>query len=81
MTEQQVSFPALGSIATVVVSDPDALAPARSAVEQVVDAFDRACSRFRQSGWRRPPAEFVDPEIVVLKKVDVPAVPGQLPTR
>ncbi len=48
MTEQQVSFPALGSTATVVVTHPDALAPAQSAVEQVVDAFDRACSRFRE---------------------------------
>jgi thiamine biosynthesis lipoprotein len=48
MAEQQVSFPALGSIATVAVTDPGALAPARSAVEQVVDAFDRACSRFRE---------------------------------
>ena len=34
--------------------------------------------RFRQEGWRRPPAEFLDPEIVVLKKS--PAA-GQLPTR
>jgi hypothetical protein len=25
-------------------------------------------ARFRQEGWRRPPAEFVDPEIVVLRK-------------
>jgi hypothetical protein len=24
--------------------------------------------RFRQQGWRRPAAEFVDPEIVVLKR-------------
>ncbi|HEU0108855.1 MAG TPA: phospholipid carrier-dependent glycosyltransferase [Vicinamibacteria bacterium] len=38
-------------------------------------------ARFRQSGWRRPPAEFVDPEIVVLKKTDAPAAPVQLPTR
>jgi len=35
-------------------------------------------ARFRQEGWRRPPAEFLDPEIVVLKKS--PAA-GQLPTR
>ncbi|HET6897242.1 MAG TPA: hypothetical protein VFK70_02800, partial [Vicinamibacteria bacterium] len=35
-------------------------------------------ARFRQQGWRRPPAEFLDPEIVVLKKS--PAA-GQLPTR
>jgi len=25
-------------------------------------------ARFRQQGWRRPPAEFLDPEIVVLRK-------------
>lgn len=25
-------------------------------------------ARFRQEGWRRPPAEFLDPEIVVLRK-------------
>lgn len=25
-------------------------------------------ARFRQEGWRRPPAEFVDPEIVVLRR-------------
>ena len=30
-------------------------------------------ARFRQSGWRRPPAEFLDPEIVVLKKTAEPA--------
>jgi hypothetical protein len=35
-------------------------------------------ARFRQSGWQRPPAEFLDPEIVVLKKDEAPA---QLPTR
>ena len=29
--------------------------------------FDVA-ARFRQAGWRRPPAEFVDPEIVILVK-------------
>jgi hypothetical protein len=37
--------------------------------------------RFRQSGWRRPPAEFLDPEIVVLKKEAAPGAPAQLPTR
>lgn len=25
-------------------------------------------ARFRQDGWRRPPAEFLDPEIVILRK-------------
>jgi hypothetical protein len=25
-------------------------------------------ARFRQQGWLRPPVEFVDPEIVILKK-------------
>jgi hypothetical protein len=28
--------------------------------------------RFRQAGWRRPAAEFVDPEIVILRKRQVP---------
>jgi hypothetical protein len=36
-------------------------------------------ARFRQKGWRRPPAEFLDPEIVVLKRTAKPA--AQLPTR
>ena len=26
-------------------------------------------ARFRQRGWRRPPAEFLDPEVVVLRRV------------
>jgi hypothetical protein len=30
----------------------------------------RVAARFRQEGWRRPPAEFLDPEIVVLRKDD-----------
>jgi hypothetical protein len=39
-------------------------------------------ARFRQAGWRRPPAEFLDPEIVVLKKVGGPAEGlSQLPMR
>jgi thiamine biosynthesis lipoprotein len=40
-------FDALGSTAVVAVSDPASLERARRAAEQVVDAFDRACSRFR----------------------------------
>jgi hypothetical protein len=35
--------------------------------------------RFRQSGWRRPAAEFLDPEIVVLRKTAEPA--PYIPTR
>jgi FAD:protein FMN transferase len=38
---------ALGTSATVVVGDPDALAPAREAVERELAAIDAACSRFR----------------------------------
>ncbi len=45
--ESWVSFPALGSAAIVAVTDPAARARARAAVEDVVAAFDRACSRFR----------------------------------
>jgi Dolichyl-phosphate-mannose-protein mannosyltransferase len=36
-------------------------------------------ARFRQPGWRRPPAEFLDPEIVVLRKTT--AAGAQPPTR
>ena len=38
-------------------------------------------ARFRQEGWRRPAAEFLDPEIVVLKKPPAATAPAQLPTR
>lgn len=41
------SFEAFGSLAVVAVSDPARLQPARAAVDEMVDAFDRACSRFR----------------------------------
>jgi FAD:protein FMN transferase len=49
MTEQRssVSFPALGSVAVLVVSDASALDEARASVERTVDEFDFACSRFR----------------------------------
>ena len=49
MTEpsSSVSFPALGTTAVVVVTDPVRLEPARGAVEEVIEAFDLACSRFR----------------------------------
>jgi hypothetical protein len=30
----------------------------------------QVAARFRQEGWRRPPAEFLDPEIVVLRKAE-----------
>jgi len=41
------SFPAWGGIATVAVSDPDALQAATGAVRETIDEFDRGCSRFR----------------------------------
>ncbi len=41
------SFPALGTTATVAVSDPEALAHARTILERELDAIDLACSRFR----------------------------------
>ena len=31
-------------------------------------------ARFRQQGWRRPPAEFLDPEIVVLRRTGQPPI-------
>jgi len=45
---ESASFPALGSTAVVVTSDGDRLARALDAVQHTVDAFDRACSRFRE---------------------------------
>jgi thiamine biosynthesis lipoprotein len=41
-------FEALGSTAVVAVADPPKLEAARAAVDDVLDKFDRACSRFRQ---------------------------------
>lgn len=46
-TDSSVSFPALGSVAVVAVSDPAALDTARAAVQRTVEQFDLACSRFR----------------------------------
>jgi FAD:protein FMN transferase len=44
-----ISFPALGSSATIGIADPakQSLAQAQGVVESVIDAFDEACSRFR----------------------------------
>jgi FAD:protein FMN transferase len=49
MTGQRssVSFPALGSVAVLVVSDASALDEARASVERTIEEFDLACSRFR----------------------------------
>jgi FAD:protein FMN transferase len=41
------SFPALGGTAVVAVTEPVLLTLVRAEVEQTVEAFDRACSRFR----------------------------------
>ncbi|MGZ4174044.1 MAG: FAD:protein FMN transferase [Solirubrobacteraceae bacterium] len=40
-------FEALGTSATVVVTQAECLSPAREAVEQTIGDFDMACSRFR----------------------------------
>jgi MFS family permease len=34
-------------------------------------------ARFRQEGWLRPPAEFLDPEIVILRRTAGPAAPSR----
>jgi FAD:protein FMN transferase len=47
MPESQ-TFPALGSLATVAATDPAALERVCEATQEVVDAFDLACSRFRE---------------------------------
>lgn len=47
MSDRSV-FDAFGSVAVVAVTDPARLGRAQAAVQGVVDAFDRACSRFRE---------------------------------
>jgi thiamine biosynthesis lipoprotein len=42
-----VSFPALGTTATLLVTAPGALAPARAVLDTELAAIDAACSRFR----------------------------------
>jgi thiamine biosynthesis lipoprotein len=44
----RASFPALGSTAVVVSTEREALGDAVAAVRLTVEAFDRACSRFRE---------------------------------
>lgn len=47
MFSDRSAFDVWGSVAVVAVTDPAQLEPTRIAVEQVLDGFDRACSRFR----------------------------------
>ena len=47
MTTAAHTFPALGTLAVVAVTDPGALAGALDVVQAEVDACDAACSRFR----------------------------------
>ena len=42
------TFPALGTFATVLVADPDALGPAHDLLAAELAAIDAACSRFRR---------------------------------
>ncbi len=42
-----VSFAALGTTASLVVTDPEAMPSAEAALRAELDAIDRACSRFR----------------------------------
>src|SRR6516162_6319393 len=46
MTSQMV-FPALGTTATLAVTEPGVLAAARAVVDTEITACDEACSRFR----------------------------------
>ena len=56
MTIAACTFPALGTFATVLVADPDALTAARDLLAAELDAVDAACSRFRADSelTRRP---------------------------
>ncbi len=42
------TFPVWGSLGVLITTDPEAIAPTRQAVDEVIEDFDRACSRFRQ---------------------------------
>jgi thiamine biosynthesis lipoprotein len=42
-----VSFPALGTTASLIVTDPEAMPRAEAALRSELDDIDRACSRFR----------------------------------
>jgi FAD:protein FMN transferase len=42
-----VAFPALGTTAALMVTDPGSMGPALDLVEREIAAIDRACSRFR----------------------------------
>jgi FAD:protein FMN transferase len=44
---EPVSFPALGTTATILTADPNRREQARAVLEAELDAIDRACSRFR----------------------------------
>jgi thiamine biosynthesis lipoprotein len=44
---ESVSFPALGSTATLVTTEPDAFDPSLAVLRAELDAIDLACSRFR----------------------------------
>ena len=48
------TFPALGTFATLLVTDPDALMPAHDMLAGELTAVDAACSRFRRDSelWR-----------------------------
>jgi thiamine biosynthesis lipoprotein len=48
------TFPALGTFATLLVTDPDALIPAHDVLTAELAAVDAACSRFRRDSelWR-----------------------------
>ena len=46
--DRTARFAALGGIATIAVTQPEALALARATVQRTVADFDLACSRFRQ---------------------------------
>ncbi|HEU4978386.1 MAG TPA: FAD:protein FMN transferase, partial [Solirubrobacteraceae bacterium] len=47
MSRASSSWPALGTTATVAVTEPAMLIPARVAIERELAAIDAACSRFR----------------------------------
>ncbi|MGH2718093.1 MAG: FAD:protein FMN transferase, partial [Actinomycetota bacterium] len=69
------SFPALGTSAVLVVTDPAALRPVQTIVTGLIADLDRACSRFREdselSRLNATPATPVEVSPLLLDAVEV----------
>src|SRR5438270_3061000 len=74
MSAAGCSWPALGTTASVQVTDGDRLAAARTTVERELAAIDRACSRFREDSeiarLNRHPGRWMDASPLFLDAIE-----------